>query len=79
MFAGRRIALMSLFAISFGWLEAAVVIYLRRLYYPDGFRFPLRRIEDTVLVVELVREAATLLMSWKMPLNGRWSLQTVIY
>jgi len=51
-----------LFALAFGWVEAAVVIYLRRLYYPHGFAFPLQPIEAPVLVVELLREAATLLM-----------------
>jgi hypothetical protein len=51
-----------LFALAFGWVEAAVVIYLRRLYYPQGFAFPLQPIATPVLMVELVREAATLLM-----------------
>jgi hypothetical protein len=44
------------------WCEAAVVVYLRELYYPDGFRFPVRIVWDAVIRVEIVREAASLLM-----------------
>jgi hypothetical protein len=62
MTATRRLWWLLLFAVAFGWVEAAVVIYLRRLYYPDGFAFPLRMIEPQLLGVELAREAATLLM-----------------
>ena len=52
----------AIFAISMGWLEAAVVIYLRELYYPGGFDFPLKMIEMSIGVVELLREVATILM-----------------
>lgn len=58
----RRAAWLALFGVAFGILEAAVVVYLRELYYPDGFRFPIVIIPDRVAVVELVRELATLLM-----------------
>jgi hypothetical protein len=50
------------FGIAFGWVEAAVVVYLRRIYYPEGFAFPLRVIDGPMLLVELGREAATLAM-----------------
>jgi len=62
MTAARRLSWTILFGIAFGWVETAVVVYLRHLYYPDGFQFPLRVIEAPVLIVELCREAATLLM-----------------
>lgn len=62
MGVGQRIGGTVLFGGAFGWVEAAVVVYLRRIYYPEGFRFPLQPIETSILVVELVREAATLLM-----------------
>jgi hypothetical protein len=51
-----------LFALAFGWVEAAIVVYLRELYYPEGFTFPFRRPEAMILATELVREAASLLM-----------------
>lgn len=50
------------FAVAMGFLEASVVVYLRALFYPDGFRFPLVPMPGQLVVTELVREAATLLM-----------------
>lgn len=45
-----------------GFMEAAVVVYIRALYYPDGFRFPPVPIDYTVAVTEIIREAATLVI-----------------
>lgn len=45
-----------------GFLEAAVVIYLRKIYYPDGFGFPLAPVHHEIAVTELFRELATLIM-----------------
>jgi hypothetical protein len=50
------------FGLAFGWLEAAVVVYLRRIVYPEGFALPLLPIEPQLALVEMVREAATLVM-----------------
>jgi hypothetical protein len=50
------------FAIAMGYLEAAVVVYLRALYYPDGFAFPLKEMSQTLAITELYREVATLVM-----------------
>jgi hypothetical protein len=46
------------------WVEAAVVVYLRRLYYPDDqlTLFPMRIWRTSDLLVELAREAATIVM-----------------
>ncbi|HDQ00742.1 MAG TPA: hypothetical protein ENN22_16385 [bacterium] len=44
------------------FLEAAVVVYLRELYYPEGFSFPLKMIPMKIYAVELGREAATIIM-----------------
>jgi hypothetical protein len=59
-----RIGWLTLFAAAFGFLEAAVVVYLRALYYPQGFSFPLHVLtpSDPLAVTEVVREACTLLM-----------------
>ncbi|MGB1037055.1 MAG: hypothetical protein ACPGYY_00275 [Bacteroidia bacterium] len=51
-----------LFGISFGMVEAAVVIYMRALYFPEGFSFPINAIDDPIVFTELWREAATILM-----------------
>lgn len=59
--AGRYLWLW-LFGLAMGWFEAAVVVYLRELYYPQGFRFPVVVVWDRVAFVELAREAASLLL-----------------
>jgi hypothetical protein len=51
-----------LFATAMGFMESAVVIYLREIFYPDGFRFPLIPIPHRLAVVEIFREAATVIM-----------------
>src|SRR6267378_2094617 len=50
------------FSIAMATLESAVVVYLRALYYPDGFTVALKMIDQQILLVEIAREAATLLM-----------------
>ena len=50
------------FSIAMAALESAVVVYLRALYYPDGFTLALRMIDQQILLIEIAREAATLLM-----------------
>ena len=45
-----------------GIFEGAVVIYLRALYYPTGFAFPLTPIDNYIAITELVREFASLIM-----------------
>lgn len=44
------------------YLESAVVVYLRALYYPEGFSFPLVLMEPGMSAIEVGREAATLVM-----------------
>lgn len=58
----RRPWLVVLYAAAMGILEAAVVVYLRRLYYPHGFGFPLVPMDPAVLRVEVIREAMTMVM-----------------
>jgi hypothetical protein len=50
------------FAVAMGYFEAALVEYLRALYYPEGFAFPLRDIPARMLRIEAGREVASLLM-----------------
>ncbi|HXG10531.1 MAG TPA: hypothetical protein VNK04_12285 [Gemmataceae bacterium] len=85
----RVLAALILFGVSFGFVEAAVVVYLRGLYgpihrrvYPDaepGALFPILLPEDLKaagpeaehwLKVELVREAATMVMLAAVALAG---------
>ncbi len=54
--------LIILFALAMGYMESAVVVYLRALYYPRGFAFPLKEMAAQLVMTELFREAATLIM-----------------
>ena len=59
----NKILIITIFAIAMGFLEAAVVIYLRELFYPNGFDFPLRGfLNPSILGVEWIREFATVVM-----------------
>ncbi|MFB0516049.1 MAG: hypothetical protein ACETWG_05530 [Candidatus Neomarinimicrobiota bacterium] len=53
---------LSLFSLAFGYIEAAVVVYLREPYYPNGFQFPLAAVPSRLVWTEVGREAATLLL-----------------
>ena len=53
---------LTLFSIAMGYMESAIVVYLRKIYYPDGFQFPLSPIESHIGITEILREAATLIM-----------------
>ncbi len=52
----------TVFAIAMAHVETMIVVYLRRLYYPAGFQFPLVIIDIPTLLLELQREAATVVM-----------------
>jgi hypothetical protein len=52
----------TIFAIAMGFLETSVVVYLRALFYPNGFTFPLVMMSKTLAVTEMLREAATIVM-----------------
>lgn len=53
----------TIFGIAMGVMEAVIVVYLRKLFFPDGFGFPLTLPGDRLIIVaELVRELATVIM-----------------
>ncbi|HTL81004.1 MAG TPA: hypothetical protein VL651_04840 [Bacteroidia bacterium] len=58
----RKFFWLVLFSIAMGYLESAVVIYIRWHYYPNGFDFPLVPIEKTIAITEFFREVATMIM-----------------
>lgn len=58
----KTILWLLIFGIAMGLLESAVVVYLRELYYPEGFAFPLNPMSPTLILTEILREAATLVM-----------------
>ncbi len=58
------VAPLFIFAVAMGFLEAIVVVYIRELYYPEGFAFPLKLMKSTFIGTEMVRELCTLFMLW---------------
>jgi hypothetical protein len=70
-------------AVSMAFLESAVVIYLRELYYPAGFDFPMVTMPGRIALTEILREIATLIMLLAMGFlagkNGRQRFAWFIY
>ncbi len=62
----KQIIALGTFAIAMAFVEAAVVVYLRELYYPNGFFVQtvadLQVIPWKILQVEILREVATIVM-----------------
>jgi hypothetical protein len=58
----RKVLLLIVFALAMGYLEAAVVVYLRAIFYPHGFAFPIKTMAFHHAAVELGREGATIVM-----------------
>ena len=88
-----EIILAVIFAIAMGYLEAAVVVYLRELYYPNGFYikekvgFPfikfglveeLKPFSKKLILTELGREAATIIMLVTLSLIAGNSIKSYI-
>ncbi|HJN44504.1 MAG: hypothetical protein CL477_11555 [Acidobacteria bacterium] len=57
-----RLSWLAVYAVAMAYVESAVVVYLRAIYYPDGFAFPLVLIEPGMSAIEIGREAATLVV-----------------
>ncbi len=57
-----RIIWVSIFSIAMAYVESAVVVYLRAIFHPEGFEFPIKELDDYKIIVELFREAATIFM-----------------
>jgi hypothetical protein len=60
----RKVCNAAAFAMTMAYLESTIVVYLRRLYYAErgGFAFPLVIIDVRTLLLEVGREACTIVM-----------------
>lgn len=68
------------FGVAMAALESAVVVYLRALYYPNGFTVAFRMIDPHILIVEISREIATIVMLASIAhLTGKTSSQRIAY
>jgi len=52
----------TLFVVAMAYLESAIVVYLRALIYPGGFGFPLVMVGRQIILTEVLREVATIIM-----------------
>lgn len=65
----KRFCIVVMFGAAFAYFEAAVVVYLREIFYPDGFTFPLTEfgigispLWRRLLITEIGREAASMVL-----------------
>ncbi len=76
----KKIIFTSVLSIGMAFAEAAVVFYLREIYYPEGFTFPLKPVIDNLIGIELLREAATIIMLFSIAvLVGRKTWEQFAY
>lgn len=69
----KRLCIVVVFSIAFGYIEAAIVVYLRQIFHPDGFNFPMTvfgigPLWKRFLLTEIGREAATIVLTF----TGAW-------
>lgn len=63
------------FGVAMGLMEAIIVVYLRALFYPDGFQFPLQDMPLLLFNCEWLREICTIIMLTAIAfLSGRTKL-----
>jgi len=58
----RTLVWITIFSVAMAYMESAVVVYLRELYFPNGFVFPLASIGREIAITEFFREVATMFM-----------------
>jgi hypothetical protein len=69
--AGFAWTAITVFGVAFAFVEAAVAISLKRLYYPEGWRPPFHALPGDANLLEQARELATLLMIASVAAAGR--------
>lgn len=61
--AKKKFLWVGIFGVAFAFIESSVVVYLRQLFYPNGFEFPLiSEVGAFIFNTEIFREAATILV-----------------
>ena len=78
MDAKRTLTILSVYAVAMALLESAVVVYMRQLYYADNPLeiFPLHFLNSYDTILELSREAATVIMILTVTLLAESSSRT---
>lgn len=76
----QKLLLITVIAIALAFIESSVVIYLRALFYPEGFHFPIKPIPSLLLFIEIGRELASIvLLSGMALLAGHTRSQRYAY
>ena len=76
----KTILWLTVFSIAMGYLETSVVVYLRKIYYPEGFKFPLIPVTRDIATTEFFREAATIIMLIGAGvMSGKNSMQRFVF
>lgn len=76
----KTIFWITVFAVSMGYFESAIVIYLRQVVYPGGFTFPLKPIAQNLAITEIIREVFSLLMLLSVSiLAGKSAIRSFAY
>lgn len=76
----QKLLFIFIFSIAMAYLESAVVVYLRELYYPDGFNFPIKLIPEKIILIELGRELATIVMLLTVAvITGKLIVERIAY
>lgn len=81
----KNLCIVVAFGIAFAYIEAAVVVYLRAIFHPEGFTFPMKvfgasPLAKRLLLTEIGREAATVVLIFTAAwLFGRNRRQRVAY
>ena len=77
----RSLILLAVFGVSMALLEAAVVVYLRLLYYAENpvVIFPLKFMNHYEVAVELSREAATIIMILTVAMLAETGTRTRVF
>ncbi len=57
-----RLTWLLILVAAFAYVESSVVVYLRVIYFPDGFAFPFKAVPDRLSLIEVGREACTIFM-----------------
>lgn len=58
----RTLIWITVFGIAMAFFESAIVIYLREIYFPEGFSFPLKLLSNKIALTEVIREAMSIIM-----------------
>ncbi|MEZ4997724.1 MAG: hypothetical protein R2758_09775 [Bacteroidales bacterium] len=74
-----RFIWLAVFATAMGFLEAIVVVYLRELYYPDGFGFPLRLMSSDLVRADGSGRLPLVMLAGVGIIAGKNGLQRLFY